>query len=111
MQSNEVDLTTEATDLIVHDADIYFDLAHDFSVIRFITSCHKNCMTTRWRVYVTSLTTFMSAMRFLIEIMFTLKAINLILKGHMINRILHSLSFHMKFVKLAKGSFLTFHVN
>ena len=54
MQSNEVDLTTEATDLIVHDADIYFDLSHDFSVIRFITSCHRNRMTTRvitlWRV-------------------------------------------------------------
>ena len=32
------------------------------------------------------------------------------LKGHMINRILHSWSFHMKFIKLAKGSFDKFHM-
>ena len=34
-----------------------------------------------WRVYVTSLTTFMSAMHFLIEIMFILKAIKSHFKG------------------------------
>ena len=73
----------------------------------------KHRMTTRlitlWRahVHVTSLVTSVSTLRFLIEMMFVLKAI---LKGHMISRILHSCSFHMKFVKLAKGSFHKFHV-
>ena len=32
------------------------------------------------------------------------------LKGHMINRILHSWSFRMKFIKLAEGSFDKFHM-
>ena len=36
--------------------------------------------------------------------------LNPILKGHMINRILHSLSFHVRFMKLAKGSFHKFHM-
>ena len=31
-------------------------------------------------------------------------------KGHMVNRILHSWSFHMKFIKLAEGSFHKFHM-
>ena len=48
-----------------------------------------------------------SAMRFLIEIMFILKAIK---KGHMKNRLLHSWSFHMKFMKLVKDSFHKFHM-
>ena len=48
--------------------------------------------------------------RFLLELMFILKAIKSCLKGHMINRILHEWSFHMKFVKLAKGSFDIFHM-
>ena len=47
---------------------------------------------------------------FLIEIMIILKAINPILKGHMINRILHEWSFLMKFMKLAEGSFHKFHM-
>ena len=47
----------------------------------------------------------MTIMKFFIEIMSTLKVIKSFLKGHMINRILHLQSFHMKFVKLAKGSF------
>ena len=34
----------------------------------------------------------------------------LIFKGRMINRILHSWSFHMKFMKLAEGSFHKFHM-
>ena len=77
-------------------------------------TCHKNRMTTRvialWRVYVTSLTTSVSTMRYLIELMFILKGINPILKGQMINRILHLWSFHMKFMKLAEGSFHKFHI-
>ena len=32
------------------------------------------------------------------------------LYSHMIKRILHSWSFHMKFIKLAKGSFNKFHM-
>ena len=41
----------------------------------------------------------------LLEILSILKAINPILKGHMINRILHLWSFYMKFMKLTEGSF------
>ena len=45
----------------------------------------KNCLATRviahWRVYVTSLTTSVSTMRFLIEIVLILKAIILHLRG------------------------------
>ena len=41
-------------------------------VIQWIRPCHKNRMTTRkitlWCIYVTSLTTSVSTMRFLIEI-------------------------------------------
>ena len=44
------------------------------------------------------------------KIIFILKAINPILKGIMINRILHSWSFHMKFMKLSEGSFHKFHM-
>ena len=60
-------------------------LSYDVAVIQWITSCYKNRMTTRvitlWRVHVTSLTTYMSAMHFLIEIMLILKAIKSYFKG------------------------------
>ena len=69
------------------------------------------CVNTLWRVYVTSLTVFVSTMRFHIEVMFILKAIKSHLKGHMINRILHSWSFHMKCMKLAKARFKNFICN
>ena len=53
--------------------------SYDVADIQWITSCQKNRMTTRvttlWRVNVTSLTTSVSAMRFLFEIVFILKAI------------------------------------
>ena len=39
-----------------------------------------------------------------------LKAIKSHLKGQMINRILHSWSFHIKFIKFAKGSYNKFHM-
>ena len=46
-------------------------------LIEWIRSCHNNCMTTHvitlWREHVTPLTTTMSTMCFLIEIMFILK--------------------------------------
>ena len=55
-----------------------YSLSYELAVIRWITSCNKNRMTTReitlWLVHVTSLTTFMSTLRFLVEII-TLKAI------------------------------------
>ena len=45
-----------------------------------------------------------------VEILSTLKAIKSSLKGHMINRIFHSWSFHIKFIKLSEGSFDKFHM-
>ena len=52
------------------------NLSHDVAVNQWVTSCHKNHMTTRvvilWRVHVPS---FTATMRFLIEIVFILKAI------------------------------------
>ena len=49
-------------------------LLYDVAVIQWIMLCHKNRMITRvitlWRVNVTSLTTSMSTMRFLLKIMF-----------------------------------------
>ena len=57
---------------------------YDVAVIQWITSCHKNHMTTRvltfWRVNVTSLATFMPTMRFLLEILSILKTINPVLR-------------------------------
>ena len=77
-------------------------LSYDFAVIEWITSCKKTRMTTRvitlWRVYVTPLTTSVSAVRFLAEIMFILKAIKSLLKGHIINTILHLWSFHINLI-------------
>ena len=56
-------------------------ILYDVAVIQWITSCHKNRMTTRvitlWRVFVTSFATSVSTMRFLIEIMFILKVIKI----------------------------------
>ena len=84
-------------------------LSYDIAVMRWRTSCHKNGMTTRvitlWCVDITSLTTSMSTMRFLAEILLLLWAFKSHLKDHMINKILHLWSFHIKFMKLAKGSF------
>ena len=57
-----------------------FALSYDIAVILWITSCHKNRITTRiiiitlWSEHVTSLTSS-STMSFLSEIMFILKAI------------------------------------
>ena len=53
-----------------------------------MTSCHKNRMATRvitlWSVHVTSLTTPVSTMHFLIKIKLILKAIKSNLKGHVV---------------------------
>ena len=89
--------------------DIIF--LNDVAVIQWITSCLINRMITRvitpWRVHVTSLTTAMSTMRCLIEIMIILKAIKFYFKGLMINRISHSYTrgHSYKFIKLAEGLF------
>ena len=86
-----------------YNYDIIYYISYDVVVIWWIASCHKNrmttCVITLWRVDVTSLTMFVSAMRFLLEILSSLKAIKSIFKSHIINRILHSWSFHMKFMK------------
>ena len=54
----------------------YLRLSYDVAVIQWITSCHKNHMTTRvitfWRVHATSLTMSVSTMC----LMFNLKAIS-----------------------------------
>ena len=46
-------------------------LSSDVAIIQWIASCHKNRMTKRvitlWRVDVTSLTTSVSTMRFLLK--------------------------------------------
>ena len=59
--------------------DLQYYLLYDIAIIQWITSCLKNRITTRVitlsRVDVTSLTTSVSTMRFLIEIMIILKAI------------------------------------
>ena len=91
-----------------------FFLSYDVAVFQWITSCHKNHMTTRvitlLRENVTSLTTSATTMLIFIENMSTLRAIKSYFKSHMIKRILHSWSFHMKFIKLAEGSFNKFHM-
>ena len=87
-------------------------LSHDITVFQWITSCHKNRMTTLvitlWRVYLTSLTTSVSTMRFHFALMFTLKALDPVCKGQLIDRILYSWSIHIKFMKFAEGSFHNF---
>ena len=64
-------------------ANIY--VSYDVAVIQWITSCHKNRMTTRvitlWRVDETSLTTSVSTMHFLLEILSIFKAIESSFKG------------------------------
>ena len=54
-------------------------LSYDVAVIQWINSCHENRMTTRvitfWRVDVKALTMSVKTMRFLFEILPSLKAI------------------------------------
>ena len=78
---------------------------HDIGVIQWITSSHKNRMTTRvitlWRVHITSLTKSVSAMHFLIEIKLILKAIKPTFKGSYDKQDL---------TRVVKGSFHKFHI-
>ena len=109
-----MDLWPSALTKIPWNTVSHLSLSYDVAVIKWITSCHKNRLTTGVIilscVYLTSLTTSVSTMRFVIEIMLIFKAIKSHFKGHVINRILHSWSFHMKFMKLAEGSFHNFHM-
>ena len=93
---------------------INLNLYYDVSVFQWIMSCHTNCMTTHvitlWCIHIMSLTTSVSAVHFLAEMKFILMVIKFHLKVHMINRILHSWSFRMKFMKLAEGLFHKFHM-
>ena len=61
------------------------NLSYDVDVIQWITSFHKNPMTTRvitlFRVHVTSLMTAVSTIHFVIEITFILKTIKSHFKG------------------------------
>ena len=57
-----------------------------------------------------SLKTSVSKTRIHIDEICTLKAIKSDFKGHMINIILHSWSFHVKSMKHAHGSFDKFHL-
>ena len=72
----------------------------------------NNVMTTRVLTLSAGtsnvMTTSVTTMHCFIEIMSTLKAKSF--ESHMINRILHEWSFHMKFIKLAEGSFDKFHM-
>ena len=67
------------------NASTYASLSYDVAVIQWITSCHKNHMTTHviilWCEHVMSLTTSVSTVRFRIELMFILKAIKSHFKG------------------------------
>ena len=71
-------LANVTTEMTIWDTFVSLDIA----VIQWITSCHKNPITTRviilWRVAVTSLTTSMSTMRFHIELLFILNPIRVI---------------------------------
>ena len=73
-------------------------------------SCHKNAMTTLYISFMGKsnvMTTSVITMQFFIEIMTTLKELKPYLNGHMINRILHSWSCHIKFIKLV-GLYISF---
>ena len=61
------------------------------------------------RYFVTSLTTSVTTMYFLLKIC-PHKVIKSYFKSHMMKRILHEWSFHMKFIKLVEGSFNEFHM-
>ena len=86
-------------------------LSYDVAVIQWITSCHKNRMPTRvitlWHVYVTPLTTSVSAMRFHIELMIILKVIKSRFQGSYDNK---NLTLVVISYEIYKGSFHKFHM-
>ena len=72
-------------------------------------SGHKTRMITRvitlWRVHVTSLTTSVSTVSFLLEILLIMKAIKFIFKDSYDKQNLTLVVIHMKFMKLSEGLF------
>ena len=72
--------------------------------------CHHWYAATTGRQPVTSLTTFVSAVRFLIEIMLILTAIKSHSKMAYDKQTLTLMVIQMKLMKLAKGSFHKFHM-
>ena len=89
-------------------------LSYNVAVIQWITSCHKNRMTTHvitlWGIHIMSFTTSVSAVCFLLEILSILKAIKSNFNGSYDKQNLHWWSFHIKFTKLDKASFHKFHI-
>ena len=65
---------------------------------------------TLWRTHVTSLTTSVSTMRFLIEMKLILKAIKFNFKGSYDKQNLTLVGISYEFMKLAEGSFHKFHM-
>ena len=65
--------------LVFKTGEVLHVLSYDVALNQWITSCHKNHMTTRvitlWRERITSLTKSASTMRYQNEKMFILKAI------------------------------------
>ena len=72
----------------------------------FSSGCNKSVMTTHVLTLLrecVTLTTSVTTMLIFIGNKSTLNAIKSYLRSHMIKQILHSWSFHMKFIKLAEG--------
>ena len=65
--------------VLIYAKGTYSGLLYDVAVIQWITSCHKNHMTTcviiLWREDVTSMITSVSTLRLLLEILCNLKEI------------------------------------
>ena len=102
----------------IHAVNLRFEyysiLSYDVAVFQWIRSCNKSVMTTPvltllWE-YATTLTTSVTPMLIFTGNMSTLKAVKSYLRSHIIKRILHSWSFHMKFIKHAECSFNKFHM-
>ena len=77
-------------------------------LLLFLYVVFKFINITHFAGICNAVATFVTTMQFLIETMSTLKAIKSYSNSHVINRILHSWSIHMKFIKLAEGLFNKF---
>ena len=79
------DSLTESFCQFIHPPISNCYLSYDVAVIQWITSSHKNgmttCVITLWRIHLMSLMTSMSIMCFLIKIMIILKALKSHFKG------------------------------
>ena len=95
-------------------AKYYFYLLYDVAVIQWITSCHKNRMTTRvitlWRVRFMSLTPSVSTVRFHMELLFILKTIKFRCKGSYDKQSLAFVVISYEIYETRTSSFHTFHM-